>query len=218
MASLEEIRDGWDRVAREDAMFNILTVPEYAGGWPPDEFFATGEREIDEALAYLDEKGLRGPGRDMALDFGCGVGRLTRALARHYETAYGIDASREMVGQAQELTPGPIFLWNSRPDLWRLDQAFDLIYSAITLQHLPPTFQRAYIVEFFRVIKDDGIAVFQMVSGERFDNGHLSMYGVAPDTVHEWVTEAGGEVLDVEETHHSGEASRPSWRYTARRA
>jgi 2-polyprenyl-3-methyl-5-hydroxy-6-metoxy-1,4-benzoquinol methylase len=36
-----------------------------------------------------------------ALDFGCGVGRLTQALATHYDKVDGVDISWEMINLAR---------------------------------------------------------------------------------------------------------------------
>ena len=41
-----------------------------------------------------------------ALDFGCGVGRLTRALGMRFESAFGVDISAGMVEQAQTAERG----------------------------------------------------------------------------------------------------------------
>jgi SAM-dependent methyltransferase len=104
VADLDTIRDGWDHAAREDAMFNIVTLPDKrGGGWEADEFFRHGQREIDALLDHLDGLGLRGNPKEMALDFGCGVGRLTQALGLEYDRAIGADISAEMVKRAQEL-------------------------------------------------------------------------------------------------------------------
>ena len=42
-----------------------------------------------------------------ALDFGCGVGRLTHALAPHFERTYGVDVSSTMIEQAQAARRAP---------------------------------------------------------------------------------------------------------------
>ena len=77
MSALADLKAGWDQAARENAMGNIVSSrPD----WDPDEFFAYGRAEIDDVLVRLADLGLR-RGNRRALDFGCGVGRLTQALA-----------------------------------------------------------------------------------------------------------------------------------------
>src|SRR3954463_16465326 len=107
MTDLKVIQAGWDHAAAEDAMFNILTVPGYQnGGWDTTAFFAHGAGEIDVAMGRLKGLGV-GEQHGRALDFGCGIGRLTQALAFYYGRVDGVDISREMIGIALEHNQHP---------------------------------------------------------------------------------------------------------------
>jgi SAM-dependent methyltransferase len=219
LTDLAEIRKGWDHAAAEDSMFYILTDPDKKDrGWKAEDFFAHGREEIDTVIARLDELDLRDDRYDRAMDFGCGVGRLTQALASHYRCVDGVDCSTEMVRQARQLSESKrVAYWlNTDPDLAWFDSEYDLVYSVITLQHMPPDLQQAYISEFVRVLRPGGLAVFQLPEGSYLDHPQpwLSMWGQSRDTVEGWVTGAGGRILDVELSNHSGEGYR-GWRYTA---
>ena len=91
-------------------------------------------------MARAETMGLPGK-RDLALDFGCGVGRVTRAMASYYDRCTGVDVSDVMVDAATSLNAGIDrleFVHNPEPDLTIFDDAtFDLVYSNIVLQHLP---------------------------------------------------------------------------------
>ena len=39
--------------------------------------------------------------RRSALDFGCGIGRLSQALAEHFDQVYGVDISPKMIELAR---------------------------------------------------------------------------------------------------------------------
>ena len=79
------------------ALWAILSYSDRKfGAWDREEFFRTGEVEIEELMARAEELG-RPVGRASALDFGCGVGRLTRALSAHFESCLGLDISETMV-------------------------------------------------------------------------------------------------------------------------
>lgn len=163
--SFERHRLDWERLAAADPLWAVLTQPgRRGGGWTPAEFLATGEAEV---AAMLDvAAGLRRPARrGRALDFGCGAGRLTRALAARFGEAVGVDVAQGMVDAARRLNgdaPNASFLVNARPDLGAFDtDAFDLVYSSIVLQHLPGRAAvAAYVREFLRVTREDGLVVF----------------------------------------------------------
>ena len=157
----------WEELAAYDARWAILTRRDRKGGrWTRDEFYATGEAEISRALTRGEEYGL--PERhERALDFGCGTGRLTRALASHFTTAVGVDISERMVEMAREENtdvPRSEFVVGNGVDLSAFeDGSFDFVYCNLVLQHLPDTdLAERFMAEFLRVVARDGLAVFQM--------------------------------------------------------
>ena len=82
-------------------MWAVLVHPDRRhGGWDPQAFYATGTAEVSRALAEAAALGAR-PGRALALDFGCGVGRLSMALADHVDAVIGVDVSAPMIEQAR---------------------------------------------------------------------------------------------------------------------
>jgi hypothetical protein len=88
---LNELQRHWDILGKEDPLWAIITWQDKKGNkWDPAAFFASGRQEIADVMQYLASLHLDGP-RQRALDFGCGVGRLTRALADHFAKATGVD-------------------------------------------------------------------------------------------------------------------------------
>jgi ubiquinone/menaquinone biosynthesis C-methylase UbiE len=159
----------WDDLARLDPYWAILTSPgKRFNRWDSAEFFATGAAEATALMARADRLG-RPERRERALDFGCGLGRVTRGLAGHFEECVGVDISEDMVRGAREANAdvGNVsFVVNRAGELGRFDnEAFDFVYSTIVLQHVPDTEQiEAYIGEFCRVLRPGGLVVFQLPS------------------------------------------------------
>ena len=190
----------WEELAAVDPLWAILSDPERRGGrWRLDEFFATGEADVERALTVAAELG-RPARRDRALDFGCGVGRVTRALAGRFAEAVGVDISEQMVEQARRLNEhvqNAGFVVNAAPDLRGLpDASFDLVYSRIVLQHLRGRDDALrYVAEFLRVARSDGLVVFQLPAAipargrlhvRRRLWSVLRQLGIGADRLHGW--------------------------------
>jgi glycosyltransferase involved in cell wall biosynthesis/SAM-dependent methyltransferase len=166
---LKEHRRDWEDLSRLDPYWAILSEDEKQfGGWAPEEILATGEEDVDRLMARAEELGLPAQ-REQALDFGCGAGRLSRALSRHFESVLGLDISEQMVKTARELNadvPNCRFELNDREDLSLVPTgSVDLAFTHLVLQHLPgrkPIL--AYVAELVRVLRADGLLVFQLPS------------------------------------------------------
>ncbi len=79
---MKDLEGIWEAHARHDPLWAILSDPTKKNrGWEIDRFFESGEREVRFLLRDLEK--IPFDKRD-ALDFGCGVGRLTHALSRHF--------------------------------------------------------------------------------------------------------------------------------------
>jgi SAM-dependent methyltransferase len=160
-------RQAWEEIAGEDPFWAVLSFPEQKyGRWDIERFFDTGEREIAEVMSH-GERLSYPASRESALDFGCGLGRLTRPLARRFDTAVGLDISEKMIVRARDLNAGISgceFRINPWPDLRDYpDSSFDLVYSGRVLQHLPGRNDiERYLAEFLRVVRDDGLVAFQL--------------------------------------------------------
>src|SRR5262245_3276921 len=152
---LPELRKNWETFGRVDPYWAILSDPRKTGNrWDHAEFFASGVIEID---ALMEDMHARCPRlrRRRALDFGCGVGRLTQALAGYFDRVDGVDIAESMLALARDHNHAGTrcrYHHNDRDDLrlFRSD-TFDLIYSVIVLQHIAPAHSRRYVAELVRV-------------------------------------------------------------------
>lgn len=165
---VEDLRRSWSRLALADPLWAVYVAPgRRHGRWDTAEFLATGAAEVARSFQRLDELGVTVvPGT--ALDFGCGVGRLSNALAERFEHVLAVDVAEPMLERARSLdrSGGRItWLHNAAPDLALLpDRSVDLVYSSLVLQHLPRPLATAYLREFVRVLRPGGLAVVQVAS------------------------------------------------------
>lgn len=180
---LKLVQKHWDRFGRKDPLWAALTVPGKEGRrWSVDDFLATGRAEIAAVLRTADERGLI-IHRGHALDFGCGVGRLTQALAATFETVDGVDIAPSMIERARQLNRHPqtcSYHLSAAPDLGLFSEGFfDFVYSTLVLQHMDPETAKRYIGEFCRLLAPGGVAVFQVPSDHAADDPPMG----APRTV-----------------------------------
>ncbi len=90
----------WEHLARIDPLLN-RSGP---AGWTRalNDYLNQSESEISRLMARARSFS-RPVSWNRCLDFGCGVGAFTRALAKHFNSACGIDISQIRIGQAREI-------------------------------------------------------------------------------------------------------------------
>src|ERR1700688_1689904 len=155
MSKLSGLKSDCESLAQRDALAAILTDPSKSGRkWDLTEFMATGDAEIETVLQHLEAIGLQPDPGGAVLDFGCGVGRLTQALARRFQSCVGIDISQEMITQANALNHyGHCrYLVSATPQLPFADESFSFLYSNIVMKNVPRSYGVSYLREVTRVL------------------------------------------------------------------
>ncbi len=153
----------WDARARENALFFVDTEVDYDD--PDTEaFWRRGEEVV---ARMLEIAGLSIEPHEAVLDIGCGVGRLTRALASRAHRVCGLDVSREMLRLAEEhnaALPNVEWLHGDGQGLSVLsDASVDGCFSHVVFQHIPdPGITLGYVREMGRVLRAGGWALFQV--------------------------------------------------------
>ena len=224
---LDNLQRHWNQLGSRDPMWAILTNPDKLNGrWDRADFFATGRDLVTEVLQQVAALNVS-LDRGRALDFGCGIGRLTQALAQHFETTVGVDIAPSLIRQAIEhnLVPQRChYVLNNRDDLSVFgDREFDFVFSTIVLQHMHPKYAARYIAEFVRVLRPGGLAVFQIPDQPaRTLTGvalralpcwlirpvrKMDMYGLSRIRIREILLAEGAQLLDAKPNFESG----PHW-------
>ena len=157
------MRDFWNARAVEDPYYFIDNRRRYRD---PDlaEFWAGGERDLDAIFELLDVHLERS---DVALDIGCGVGRLTRVLAGRAARVYGLDVSGEMIERAREhnaALANADWIVGDGVSLRPLgDASITVVVSHVVFQHIPdPQITLGYVREIGRVLQPGGWSAFQV--------------------------------------------------------
>lgn len=122
-------------------------------------------------------------------DLGCGNGRLLRPLSEKYPYTYftGIDFSVPMIEFAIG-NSNIIYILNDGETIPASDNYFDGGYSMIMFQHIANESFASYLKEVARVLKSDGLFVFQFVEGVQ---QHFLSHNATTDNVIKWIEGAG---------------------------
>jgi ubiquinone/menaquinone biosynthesis C-methylase UbiE len=162
----ELMRQDWDERARRDAFHYIAS---WRKDWNEESFFQSGEEDYQQLVAPALERLQWDLHGQVMLELGCGAGRMTRSFAQRCSRVYACDISAEMLRHAKALLPGASnveWVLGNGNDLSSLsDNLVDFAFSYIVLQHMPaPEFTLRYIREMLRVLKPNGIFLFQFNS------------------------------------------------------
>ncbi|MCW5912362.1 MAG: class I SAM-dependent methyltransferase [Cyclobacteriaceae bacterium] len=168
---IDELKQNWDEFGKKDPLWSILTHPDKIGNkWNPEDFFKTGRKEIEGVWQYINSLNIK-INTNRALDFGCGIGRLTQALSSYFAKVDGVDIAPSMIRQANEYNKHQSicsYHVNDKDNLQLfLDSTYDFIYSNIVLQHMDPVYAKKYIKEFYRLLTHSGVLVFQVPSHKK---------------------------------------------------
>jgi cyclopropane fatty-acyl-phospholipid synthase-like methyltransferase len=101
----------------------------------------------------------------VALDFGCGVGRLTLPLAERCQQVYGVDVSPSMLREAARNATRMGLLnidWVPAERLVELSGAYDLVHSFLVFQHIPVREGERIFATLVRGLRPGGVGSIQV--------------------------------------------------------
>jgi len=155
----------WVRWGEDDPWYGVLSEDAFRNGKNRDTFLARGEARVAHTLDRCRDLGLSPGPEARALEFGCGVGRILAPLAVRFSRPVGIDIAPGMLAEAARLLPdGQADLrqaTSADPLPLREEEVFDLIYSGLVLQHIPPRRGRDLLQGLLSRLSPGGVAVIQ---------------------------------------------------------
>jgi len=151
----------WDERARENALFYVDDRVEY-GAPDAEAFWHGGNEALEQILLPL---GAAVSSAETVVDIGCGVGRMTRALAGRAARVIAVDVSSEMLARARTYNSeldNVEWIHGDGTTLAPLaDESVDGCFSHVVFQHLPDaTMTLGYVREMGRVLRPGGWAAF----------------------------------------------------------
>ena len=174
----EQMKSDWDRRVGHDYRFWMGE-----GHLDDAQMWKTGSEDF-AAIA----QGVTGGPSTVALEIGCGVGRMMKAAAERFDRVVGIDVSRLAIDKARELvgpTPRMDLVVGSGVDLSPVDSnSVDFAWSYASLACMPVPVIASYLVEMKRVLKPTGMARVQVYLGQEMlvhERDTLHLRSFTPD-------------------------------------
>jgi SAM-dependent methyltransferase len=159
--SLKDSRAFWDAKAAENPYWYVSSYGPYHER-DLAEFWQAGHRiwrDVHDAVGYVPTRG------DVVVEIGCGVGRLTRAIAADVAHVHAFDISEGMLDVARRSGPSNATFRRGEGDSLAgvPSAAADLALAYCVFQHLPSlaVLQR-YLGEMTRVVKPGGRIAFTL--------------------------------------------------------
>ena len=186
----EQMKSDWDRRVGHDYRFWMGE-----GHLDDAQMWKTGSEDFS-AVAH----GVTGGASSVALEIGCGVGRMMKAAAERFGRVVGIDVSRLAVDKARELvgpTPKIDLVVGSGVDLSPVESSsVDFVWSYAALACMPVPVIANYLVEMKRVLKPSAVARIQVYLGQEMlvhEHDTLHLRSFAPDNFVKAASLAGFE-------------------------
>jgi len=165
----------WERLGSSEPYFAVLTesrfLKENLTPEALDDFYRSGEADVERLvrLAGTVSRDASAPRR--ALEFGCGAGRMTLAMASRAGFVTGIDASPSLLRLAEEEAARRA-ISNVRflrvEELESLDAGtFDFVYSYIVFQHIPVEEGERYLRTLLKLAAPDAIVALHFALSRR---------------------------------------------------
>ncbi len=224
---LARIRAAWTHLGTVTPHFSVLTesqfLPENIGG-SLEQFWASGQVDATRVQEICQRFGLHGLAAKSCIEFGCGVGRVTMALAGLFSTvrAYDISATHlaYAVERARVLSVRNISFHLCADNLLEDLGSCDLYYSTIVFQHNPPVVVSRLIRNALRSLNSHGLAIFQVPTydlGYRFRTSEwlstehaldMQMHCFPQARIYEIVAQESCQLLEVREDEWAGPPSK----------
>lgn len=224
-AMIKHVESNWSLLGASDPHWSVLSVDNYRKeviGDNIEQFYRMGEHSMLAFLATIDRAGLNLKNLSTCFELGCGVGRVTVALAKQFQKVIACDISSPHLDLAREaardrsLTNIDFRLFDKVDRFGDLPE-FDAFYSVLVLQHNPPPVIAFILNRVLSKLRPSGVAYFQLPTYRlnlRFNvaeylaktkaNGIMEIHPLPQTILWQIADECGCKLLDVREENTNG--------------
>ena len=215
----------WTSLGETKPEYSVLSANEFDpafGVVEKKEFERTGYAELDQIDAILKRHSLIIDSFEEAVEFGCGIGRVTIPLAKRCKKLIAYDISGSHLDVALRNLDSQGIKNVELIKISKYNQKInpcDFFYSRIVFQHNPPPLIKALISEALTSLKKGGVAIFQVptyIPDYQFginkyfadpDHRSMELHCLSQSIIHEIIRNCQCRLLEVRE---DGSVGNPS--------
>jgi SAM-dependent methyltransferase len=223
---LTKIKETWTHLGLTKPHWSVLTneeyLPETIQG-SSQNFWESGKTEFETIQSIVARHNFEISRDKTAVEYGCGVGRVTMELSAHFGSVDAYDISRHhldiAITRAKEIEANNIRFHECSDTPLKALEKCDFFFSVIVFQHNPPPIIKELIVLAMKSLKPGGLAVFQLPtyqSDYRFSardwiladhHDLMHMHAFPQWKVFELAKELNCDVLEAKEDDYTGDRS-----------
>lgn len=223
---LNHVEETWKKLGEQKPYWSVLTMPDFENEQfeaNRRKFYETGRADVERFQVWASRNDLSVNPAGSCLEYGCGVGRVTRWLSTMFAEVIACDVSAPHLDLArQDLRKQGAFA-NVRfleiDSLTALNNLplVDMVFSIIVLQHNPPPVIALILTKLLACLRPCGIGYFQVPTrarGYRFRvDGYLKdrkgklemeMHAIPQKDVFAIIRQAGCELLEIQPDDMTG--------------
>jgi 2-polyprenyl-3-methyl-5-hydroxy-6-metoxy-1,4-benzoquinol methylase len=174
----------WRKYGQLDPYFGVVSRDRFRSGSLDQralhDFFESGAEHVSRVTAVIRQHVRPDFHPARALDFGCGVGRVTIPLASICDSVVGVDVSEAMLEEARRNCDARgivnVELLAADDRLSAVSGSFDFIHSFIVLQHVSPRRGNRIVQALLERLSENGIAVLQLTYYRRASRARRALH------------------------------------------
>lgn len=170
LSFFQHIQQTWTKLGETEPHWSVLSAERFKQENLAEniqEFMVSGCHEVDRLFDLLDRKGITLPPQSTCIEYGCGVGRVTRWLSERFYRVVASDISDSHIQLARTYLADEgrrnvgFKSIGSIEDLEKLPPA-EFFYSVMVLQHNPPPIIELIVSSLAKALKPGGYGLFQV--------------------------------------------------------
>jgi SAM-dependent methyltransferase len=184
---LNYVKATWTALGEEEPHWSVLSIDEFKSpniDGNRKQFYASGINDANKIQAIIARHGFTLKDFPRAVEYGCGVGRVTPYLASMFEEVLALDISQSHLAlattEAQNAGAENIQFSIVEAPHFGMESGFNLWFSRIVLQHNPPPVIADILRRMFASLTVGGIAIFQVPTYAQGYHFNISDYLMAP--------------------------------------